>query len=146
MTDDFRHRTPIEVRFRDIDAFGHVNNAVVSTYVEQARVRYLRDVLTVDPVGRMPLILAMIKVDYVSPILFQDAVEIGSRVDWIGRSSFAMSHRLRVREGRELARAASVLVAYDYRAGGPMPVPDDWRAALTAHEGRSLERPPQGVQ
>ncbi|HEY7331820.1 MAG TPA: thioesterase family protein, partial [Candidatus Limnocylindria bacterium] len=45
MSDDFRHRTSVQVRFRDIDAFGHVNNAVVSSYVEQARVTYLREVL-----------------------------------------------------------------------------------------------------
>ncbi|HEX2140726.1 MAG TPA: thioesterase family protein [Candidatus Limnocylindria bacterium] len=143
--DDFRHRTSVEVRFKDVDAFGHVNNAVVSTYVEQARVRYLHEVLAVDPVGRMPLILAMIKVDYINPIFWGDQVEVGSRVDWIGRSSIAMSHRLRAGEDRELARAASVLVTYDYEQARPMPVPDDWRAALEAHEGRSLERSSQGA-
>jgi len=141
VTDDFRHRTRVEVRFRDIDAFGHVNNAVTSTYVEQARVRYLHDVLAVDPVGLMPLILATITVDYVSPILFRDSVEIGSRVDWIGASSIAMSHGLWADDGRELARASSVLVTYDYDQARPMPVPNDWRAALATHEGHSLERP-----
>jgi acyl-CoA thioester hydrolase len=139
--DDFRHRTRVEVRFRDIDAFGHVNNAVTSTYVEQARVRYLRDVLAVEPVGLMPLILATITVDYVSPIFFRDTVEVGSRVDWIGNSSIAMSHSLWADDGRELARASSVLVTYDYDQARPMPVPDDWRAALATHEGRPLERP-----
>ena len=141
MTDDFRHRTRLEVRFRDIDAFGHVNNAVTSTYVEQARVRYLRDVLAVEPVGLMPLILAMIKIDYLSPILFNDTVDVGSRVDWIGTSSIAMSHGLWADDGRELARASSVLVTYDYDQARPMPVPDDWRGTLAAHEGRTLERP-----
>lgn len=145
MTDEFRHRTRVEVRFRDLDAFGHVNNAVVSTYVEQARVAYLREVLDVDPVGRMPLILAMIRVDYESPIFLGDTVEVGSRVDWLGRTSIAMSHRLDAREdGRQLARATSVLVTYDYDQARPMPVPDAWRAALTAREGRALERPQQG--
>ena len=38
MTDAFRHRTTIQVRFRDTDAFGHVNNAVFFSYVELARV------------------------------------------------------------------------------------------------------------
>ncbi len=71
MTDDFRHRTRVEVRFRDIDAFGHVNNAVVSTYIELARIRYLVDVLQVEPIGVMPLILANISIDYRSPILFE---------------------------------------------------------------------------
>ena len=145
MTDDFRHRTRVEVRFRDIDAFGHVNNAVVSTYLELARVRYLVDVLDVDPVGRMPLILAMIKIDYLSPIFFNDEVQVASRVDWIGTSSIAMSHEMRAGENRDLARASSVLVTYDYDQARPMPVPDDWRQALSDHEARSLERPKVGA-
>jgi acyl-CoA thioester hydrolase len=149
VSDDYRHRTPVLVRFRDIDAFGHVNNAVVSTYVEQARVTYLRDVLGLDPVGpenRMPLILAMIKLDYRSPIFLDDRLDIGSRVDWVGRTSLHMSHHLKQHEGRELATAASVLVTYDYDAARPMPVPEAWRATLSAHEGRELERPQQGAQ
>jgi acyl-CoA thioester hydrolase len=141
VTDDFRHRTRVEVRFRDIDAFGHVNNAVVSTYLELARVRYLVDVLKVDPVGRMPLILAMIKIDYLSPIFFDDDVRVSSRVDWVGTSSIAMSHLMKAAEERDLARASSVLVAYDYAQARSMPVPPDWRQALAAHEGHTLERP-----
>jgi acyl-CoA thioesterase FadM len=41
----FRHVTPIAVRFRDIDAMGHVNNAVFFTYLESARVEYMRNVV-----------------------------------------------------------------------------------------------------
>jgi acyl-CoA thioester hydrolase len=141
VTDDFSHRTRVEVRFRDIDAFGHVNNAVVSSYLELARVRYLVDVLDIDPVGRMPLILAMIKIDYLSPIFFRDEVHIGSQVDWLGNSSIGMSHLMSAGDGRELARSSSVLVSYDYAEARPMPVPDEWRGRLAAHEGRSLERP-----
>lgn len=139
MSDDFRHRTRIEVRFRDIDSFGHVNNAVIASYVEQARVRYLRDVIGADPVGNMPLILGMLKIDYLSPVFIDDDVQVGSRVDWIGNSSIAMSHALTA--GRDLARSTSVLVAYDYDNARPMRVPDDWRSAFAAYEGRSLERP-----
>ena len=142
MTDDFRHRTRIDVRFRDIDAFGHVNNAVVSSYVELARVRYLVDVLQVRPIGVMPLILAHISIDYLSPILFEDVVEVGSRVDWLGTSSIGMSHGLTaVADGRELARSGSVLVTYDYEQNRPMPVPGDWRQALAAYEGHALDKP-----
>ena len=149
MSDDFRHRTSVQVRFRDIDAFGHVNNAVVSSYVEQARVTYLRDVLDLDPIGpedRMPLILAMIQVEYLSPIFLEDRLDIGSRVDWVGNTSIGMSHELRAEGGRDLARSSSVLVTYDYAQARPMPVPDDWRTALRTPVGRSLERPQQGVQ
>jgi acyl-CoA thioester hydrolase len=149
VSDDFRHRTSVQVRFRDIDAFGHVNNAVVASYVEQARVTYLRDVLDLNPIGpqdRMPLILAMIQLEYLSPIFIEDRLDIGSRVDWVGNTSIGMSHELRAEGGRDLARSSSVLVTYDYAQARPMPVPDDWRTALRAHEDRALERPQQGVQ
>ena len=142
MIDEFRHRTRLEVRLGDLDPFGHVNNAVIATYVEQGRVLYLRDVLGTgaDPVS-MPFILAMLQIDYLSQVMFQDTVEVGSRVDWIGRSSIGMSHLLVNQEGRELARSETVLVAFDYDVEKPMRVPDDWRATLVAHEGRPLDKP-----
>ena len=142
MIDEFRHRTRLEVRLGDLDPFGHVNNAVIATYVEQGRVIYLRDVLGtgVDPVS-MPFILARLEIDYVSQVQFTDAVEVGSRVDWIGRTSIGMSHLLINQETRELARSEAVLVAFDYDVEKPMPVSDSWRAVMVAHEGRSLDRP-----
>jgi len=142
VTDEFHHRTRVEVRFRDLDAFGHVNNAVTTSYVEHGRIRYLRDVLGFSPVGEMPMILAMIQVDYARPIYFGEFVDVASRVDWIGTTSLAMSHRLTAGEdAHEVARATSVLVAYDYAESKPMPVPQEWRSTLTEYEGRDLARP-----
>ncbi|HEY4768293.1 MAG TPA: thioesterase family protein [Candidatus Limnocylindria bacterium] len=142
MRDDFRHATHVQVRLGDLDPFGHVNNAVVATYVEQGRVLYLRDVLGTgaDPVS-MPFILARLEIDYLEQTLFDDPVEVGTRVDWIGRSSVHMSHLLTGRDGRELARSEAVLVAFDYEIEKPVPVSEVWRAAMATYEGRSLERP-----
>lgn len=144
MTDEFRHRTVLEVRFRDIDAFRHVNNAAFFTYIEQARIRYLIDTLHLEAVERLPLILAAVHIDFRAPILFGQEVEIGTGVDWIGNTSFSMSHRLEA--GRRLvAEARTVLVAYDYEHERPMPVPDAWRAAFAAWEGRDLARPAEAA-
>jgi acyl-CoA thioester hydrolase len=141
---EFRHRTGLEVRFRDIDAFRHVNNAAFFTYIEQARVRYLIDILELDAVERAPLILAAAQIDFRAPILFGQDVEIGTRVDWIGRTSFSMSHRLEAgADHRLVAEAGTVLVAYDYAAERPIPVPDPWRAAMTTYEGHDLARQPE---
>ncbi len=137
---DFRHRTRLEVRFRDIDAFGHVNNAVFSSYLEQARIRYLLEALESPRFDRLPLILARVELDYRAPIMFGDPIEVLTRVDWIGHSSIAMSHELFA--GKRLAaQASTVLVTYDYDLAKPMPVPDDWRRRFAAVEVRSLERP-----
>jgi acyl-CoA thioester hydrolase len=146
VTDLFRHHTRLEVRFRDIDAFGHVNNASFVTYLEQARVRFLIDVLHVNVVHTLPVILAALQVDFRSPILFGQDVGIGTRVDWIGTTSLSMSHRMTANgpdddPERVVAEASTVLVAYDYETERPMRVPEDWRTAFADHEGRSLEKP-----
>jgi acyl-CoA thioester hydrolase len=144
--DEFRHRTRLEVRFRDIDAFRHVNNAAFFTYIEQARIRYLCELLEIEAVERMPMILAAVQIDFRSPILYGQEVEIGTRVDWIGRTSFSMSHHLSASpQGRVVAEADTILVAYDYATEKPIPVPDPWRAAFATWEARDLARPPQAV-
>jgi acyl-CoA thioester hydrolase len=148
VTDDYRHRTPIQVRFRDTDAFGHVNNAVFFTYIELARIRYLLDVLQpAEPFDRMPLILARVELDFRSPIMFGEEVVVETQVDRIGRSSIGMSHGLSAgTDGRLVGEARSVLVTYDYAVAKPMPVPDDWRRRIGEHEGRSLGAEPAAAR
>lgn len=144
MTDAFRHSTSIQVRFRDIDAFGHVNNAVFFSYVELARIRYLLDVVQPE-VGfdRMPLILARVELDYRSPIQFGEGVLVETRVDRIGRTSIHMTHRMTAgADSRLAADVQTVLVVYDYDAARPLPVPDDWRERIGRQEDRSFETDP----
>lgn len=139
---DFRHRMSLEVRFRDIDALRHVNNASFFTYLEEARVHYFIDLLHAEAFERLPLILAAARIDFRAPILFGELVDIGTRVDWIGNTSISMSHRMTASpDDRLVAEAETILVCYDYEAGGPMPVPDSWRATFTEWEGRDLTRP-----
>jgi acyl-CoA thioester hydrolase len=129
----------MDVRFRDIDAFGHVNNAVFSTFAEQARVQYLLDVIGMpDGFEQMPLILARLEIDYRSPIRLGDRIVVESRVDRIGRSSIRMSHRILAGDARLAADVQSVLVTYDYEAATPIPVPDAWRHRIAEREGRAF--------
>lgn len=142
MTDEPRHRTRLEVRFRDVDAFGHVNNAVFFSYVEQARIRYLTEALGIDVIQRLPLILARVGMDYRAPVFYGEALEVTSRIDWIGGTSFAMSHQILAgADAHVAADAETVLVAYDYSTSRPMRVPDDWRRRFEALETRPLDRP-----
>ena len=142
MTDAFRHRTELQVRFRDIDAFGHVNNAVFHSYAELARIRYLLDVLEPEhPFERLPLILARAEIDFRSPVLLGQDVTVETCVHRVGRSSFAMRHRMTATpDGRVVADLDSVLVTYDYAEARPIPVPEEWRTRIGEHEQRSFER------
>ncbi len=124
-----------EVEFRDVDLAGHVNNAVYLTYLENARLAYLRDALGDDFLYELSLILARIEVDFRSPARLGEALEIGARVTRVGTKSFDMEHEIRASDGRLVLEARSVLVAYDYTAEAPMAVPDEWRRRIADVEG-----------
>lgn len=126
-----------EVEFRDVDAAGHVNNAVYLGYIETARIGYMREVLRLESLDDLAVIVANVSVDFRSPALFGEILEIGARVPRIGTKSFDMEHEIRAGDGRLVAEASSVLVAFDYRRDETAPVPDEWRRRLQAYDARS---------
>lgn len=131
----FRFSTVLEVRWRDLDALGHVNNAVYFTYLEQARVHYLREVglppITPDDIG---FILAEASCTYRAPLTMGERVTIWVRASRLGRSSFHFEYRMEGEDGRLAATAHSAQVCYDYRSGQTVPLPSHWRDALVAYE------------
>lgn len=127
---------PVEVRWRDVDALGHVNNAVYFTYFEIARSRYLEQVFGARTLEDVNFLVASIACDFLSPVRHGETVEVGIRVSRAGRTSFDFEYEARVREdGRVVARARSVQVLYDHRRGQKRPVTDAWLARVTAAQG-----------
>jgi acyl-CoA thioester hydrolase len=124
---DFVHRE--RVRFRDLDAMGHINNAVFATFVEQARIEYLRSLGVLDGPLYMGMILARLELDFVAPGLPEGEIEIGVRAARSGNKSFELEYELE-QQGRTVARATTVLVAYDYEQARSMPLPETWRDVL----------------
>lgn len=132
MIDARPFRCPIQVRYADVDAMNHVNNAVYVTYLELARMRLWQE--RFDFAGRaadVPFIVARVAVDYRRPIDLLDAVEVAVAVASVGRSSFTLAYRIEA-NGRLAAEAESVQVHYDYAAGRPLPIPDEMRRRLLA--------------
>ena len=120
----------LEVRFRDCDPMGHVNNAVYLTYLEQARFAHWRTIREGD---RAPgVILARMEIDYRKPASHGDVLEIRIFLERIGNTSIAYTYDLLDQTGALVAQARSVLVSYDYATGKPVPVPSDVRARIAA--------------
>ena len=134
----FRSVHAQEVAFRDLDAFGHVNNAVYLTYLENARVTYMRDVLGVESLSNLLVIVASIQIDFRSRASLGEVLEIGSRVSRVGGKSFELDHEIRGPGGRLVAEAHTVLVAFDYEQDGAMDVPAQWRDRIEEFEARSF--------
>jgi acyl-CoA thioester hydrolase len=131
----FAYRRNVE--FRDVDSAGHVNNAVYLTYLETARISYLREALGDEFLSELSVILAHVSLDFRSQARFAEPLEIGARVPRIGTKSFVMEHEVRGDDGRVVAEASSVLVAYDYEADAPLAVPQYWRERIETYEARS---------
>ena len=119
------------VRFRDLDGLGHVNNAVFLTYIEQARIAFLRHLGLVRSLEDMAMILARVEIDFRAEATVGDVVEISVRPSRFGTKSFDLEHELTV-GNRLVAEARSVLVAYDYARRESIVLPDDWRRKLAA--------------
>jgi acyl-CoA thioester hydrolase len=128
----FTHR--LEVRFRDCDPLGHVNNAVYLTYLEQARFFHWRALwgfgLEGLPADEPGVILARAEIDYKRPARYGDVLEIRIDLERIGRTSFTYAYEILDGAGHLVASARTVQVMYDYAAGRPVPVPDSVRAKL----------------
>ena len=121
----FVHRET--VRFRDLDGMGHVNNAVFSTYLEQARLAWFGEA------DRLPLddvILARTEIDFRAPVEAGEIVEVGVRPSRLGTKSFELEYELQV-GGRLVAEAKSVLVGYDYEQAESVVIPERWRRRLS---------------
>ncbi len=129
-----------DVRFRDLDAMRHVNNATFVTYLESARLAWWLGVTQRDGLEALDLILARTEIDYRSPAFFGEAVRVGVRCVSMRRSSFALELRVEEkRSGRLLAEARKVCVYYDFAAQRSQPIPASIRARLKAENPRIAE-------
>jgi acyl-CoA thioester hydrolase len=134
---NFRYFYPITVRYGDLDPQGHVNNAGFITYLEQARVSYIRHLGLWDGQSFLEIgfILARVEMDYKAPILMTDAVEVGVRVSRLGNKSLDMEYLIREpATGQIFAEGKTVQVAYDYQSGKTISLQDIWREVILDYE------------
>jgi acyl-CoA thioester hydrolase len=131
MNDEFAYVTEMDVRYRDLDTWNHVNNAVYATYLEQARIDYLDSVLA-DGIGSRDFVLAHLDIDFHAAVEYEDETTIALRASEIGTSSLTFEYE--VRADGEVAATAHSTQVHMGEDGAPTPLPDDWRAAIVEFE------------
>lgn len=121
----FHFKIPIPIRFADIDAFGHVNNAIYLTYFEIARSAYWEEVIEWDW-NLLGIIIRKSVVEYLKPITLTDTVYAYVRTSKIGRTSFDLDYVLvQVVNGMEeiCTTGQTLCVAFDYKIKKPVTIP-----------------------
>jgi len=139
---DFKFFYPIVVRYGDLDPQGHVNNAAFVTYLEHARVNYIRRLELWDGKSFLEIgfILARVELDYKAPILMTDQVEVGVRTSRLGNKSLDMEYLVReIGGGKVYGEGRTVQVAYDYQLQATIPLLSSWRETIGKFEGIKQE-------
>ena len=126
------HEVRIEIRWRDLDAYGHVNNAVYLNFLEEARDAWVQKVLG-SVADTWDFVLARVAIDFRSELRQEDAaVVVRCRLGSIGRASLRTREEIVKLDGTVSAEAESVIVPRDPKGGRARPLTDEERAVLEA--------------
>ena len=124
--EDFLFHHNIQTRWKDMDSFGHINNAVYLTYIEDARTTLFKRWNLNSP--NNSVIVASLKIDYFTQIKHPSKLIIGSKISRIGNSSFDIQSAIFI-DGLKKPAALSLVicVCYDYENGQSVTVYDEIR-------------------
>jgi acyl-CoA thioester hydrolase len=137
---NYRYRTPIPIRFSDIDAYGNVSNTIYLTFFEIARLSYWREIVDWD-LKSSGVILGRSEVNYLKPITVDDQIACYLRTSRIGNSSFDVTYVLvkLTPNGEEICTTGkSVCISYDYANNKSISIPQRERERMIEYDQPGL--------
>ena len=127
------HQKRIEIRWRDLDSYGHVNQAVYLTYAEEVLDDWFRTKLGRDPGVGWDYVARRTTIDYRGELRLADRVAVGSaELAQLGTTSLTAKVTLSAPDGRVATELELVVVAIDGEGGAPRPLTDTERSALAS--------------
>lgn len=136
----FKSAVPIQIRFNDIDALGHINNNVYLSYFDLAKVTYFENLKTsyVSWIDGL-VVVARIEIDFLAPIFYKENIVVESKITKIGNKSAIFRQQIRNTLTNEIkCKCQSVIVTYNPKTMSAMPVPQLWRDGISDFEGVRL--------
>ena len=137
---NIRHSIPAQIRFSDVDQFGHVNNSVYFALYDLAKTTYVKDALGTVDWGKEAIVVANINADFLSPIFFHDDIRIETTTTHLGNKSFTLLQRaVLASTGEVKCECHTVMVLYDIASLSPIVIPQEYKEAICTYEGKTLE-------
>lgn len=122
----------IQPRFSETDGLGHINNAVLPVWLEEARIGIFKIFNPSLAMKTWNLILKKYEVEFVAQIWREYPVTVETRITHVGTSSLVVTQRV-VQRGETVAKGTTVLVHFDYAKNAPAPIPPAVRTELEPH-------------
>jgi acyl-CoA thioester hydrolase len=134
------HKKKIQIRFGDIDIMGHVNNGVQLSYLDVGRLDYFEQVYgqTINW-NDAALIVAHLEIDYLSPILLKDQIEVHTNIHKIGTKSVGITQTIVDRVTGEIkTQTTQVMVAFSQKLGQSIEVPETLKIRIREFEDSTI--------
>lgn len=131
----FRHQMPAQLRFSDVDPFGHVNNSVYFSLFDMCKTQYIKDVVGDNILTRIGIVVASIRADFLAPIFYPDEIEIQTAVSHLGNKSFVILQRaINIRTQEIKCECYTTMVTYDIKNNVSVPIPEEFRTKIQLFE------------
>ena len=137
----FHHILPIQLRFNDVDQFGHVNNTVYFSFYDLGKTDYFQTVCPHVDWGRDGVVVVHIETDFLAQIRATEPIAVETAVTAIGTKSFELLQRaINTQTGEIKCICRSVMVAFDLLQRESKPLDEEWIEAICRFEGRNLRK------
>lgn len=132
----YHHRLPIQIRFNDVDRYGHVNNNAYFAYYDLGKDEYLRNVLRTNYRGTDVVpVIANINADFILPIFYGDEIVMETRVSHIGQKSFTLKQRaINLHTNKVVCQCSTVMVCFNLKTQESALLPEAYRKAFEDYE------------
>ena len=138
---EFHHSLPIQLRFNDVDKFGHVNNTVYFSFYDLGKTEYFASVCPGVDWEKDGIVVVHIEADFLAQIFSSDHIAVLSAVCESGTKSFHLMQRVIDTETMEVkCICRSVMVTFDLEKHQSKPLTEEWIEAICRFEGRDLRK------
>lgn len=136
----YNHTIECQLRFNDIDMFGHVNNSVYLQFFDLAKLKYFQDVTLAKPqADSLAMVVVNINCDFYAPSLIDEALEVKTAVIAIGHRSLTLEQRIiNPHTGSVKCQAHTIMAGFNIATAESVPIPTDARKAIEEYEHRTF--------
>ena len=142
----FNHSMPAQIRFSDVDQLGHVNNSVYFSLYDLAKTTYIRRVLGSIDLSKLAIVVANINANCLAPVFSTDNLETRTALVHLGHKSFTLLQQAVTTDTNEVkCECRTVMVGYSVQEQAPAEIPLEYKEAICAFEGRTLDELSKGL-
>ena len=132
----FHHIMPLQIRFNDVDKFGHVNNTIYFQFYDTAKTDYFATVCKDVDWERVAIVVVHLEAEFLEQVRADSHIAARTRVNRIGHKSFHLEQDVIDQEIQKVkCRCTSVMVLFDLLQQKAIPLPEHWVRAIREYDG-----------